>query len=157
MQGVLLGTAAYMSPEQARGKAVDKRTDICAFGCVLYELFTGKQAFTGEDVTDILAAVVKTEPDWTGLPEKIPASIRLLLRRCLQKDRTLRLQAAGDARIEIQEALTAPTPAEPFAARRKNRERLAWSVGALLLVGFVTAVVLGTLGGSRRGHWHRLL
>src|SRR6202163_2913798 len=95
MQGVILGTAAYMSPEQARGKAVDKRTDIWAFGAVLYELLTGKQAFHGEDVGDILAAVVKSEPDWSCLPETTPAAIRMLLRRCLQKDKTLRHRDAG--------------------------------------------------------------
>src|SRR6202521_1217679 len=115
MQGVILGTAAYMSPEQARGKVVDKRTDIWAFGCVLYELLTGKPAFYGEDVTDILAAVVRAEPDWQALPAAIPMKIRDLLWRCLQKDKTLRMQAAGDARIEIHEALTAPASAEPMA------------------------------------------
>src|SRR6202047_4705089 len=87
MQGTILGTAAYMSPEQARGKSVDKRTDIWAFGCVLYELLTGKQTFQGEDVTDILAAVVRAEPDWTALPAKLPSTIRTLLSRCLRKDR----------------------------------------------------------------------
>src|SRR6202163_4838010 len=94
MQGVILGTAAYMSPEQARGKSVDKRTDIWAFGCVLYELLNGKQAFHGEDITEILAAVVKSEPDWTALPAKIP-TIRTLLSRCLRKDRRQRLPDAG--------------------------------------------------------------
>src|SRR5580692_5525798 len=108
MQGVILGTAAYMSPEQARGKAVDKRTDIWAFGCVLYELLTGKQAFHGEDITDILAAVVRAEPDWQALPPATPLKVRDLLRRCLKKDKTLRLRDAGDARIEIHEILTAP-------------------------------------------------
>src|ERR1700686_1144667 len=108
MQGVILGTAAYMSPEQARGKAVAKRTDIWAFGCVLYELLTGKQTFHGEDVTDILAAVVRAEPDWQALPAATPLKVRDLLRRCLQKDKTLRMQAAGDARIEIQEVLASP-------------------------------------------------
>jgi eukaryotic-like serine/threonine-protein kinase len=83
MQGVILGTAAYMSPEQARGKSVDKRTDIWAFGCVVYELLTGKPVFHGEDVTDILAAVVRAEPDWQALPAAIPVKIRDLLRRCL--------------------------------------------------------------------------
>src|ERR1700680_1830941 len=115
MQGVILGTAAYMSPEQARGKAVDKRTDIWAFGCVLYELLTGKAAFHGEDVTDILAAVVRAEPDWSRLPAATPAKIRDLLRRCLQKDKTLRMQAAGDVRIEIHEVLTIPATAETTA------------------------------------------
>ncbi len=112
MQGVILGTAAYMSPEQARGRAVDKRTDIWAFGCVLYELLTGKQIFHGEDITDILAAVVRAEPDWSRLPPATPTKIRDLLRRCLQKDRAQRLRDAGDARIEIQEALTAPAATE---------------------------------------------
>ena len=98
MQGVLLGTAAYMSPEQARGKAVDKRTDIWAFGCVLYELLAGKQAFAGDDITDILAAVVRAEPDWQALPAATPMQVRDLLRRCLQKDKTMRLRDAGDAR-----------------------------------------------------------
>jgi Tol biopolymer transport system component len=143
MKGVILGTAAYMSPEQARGKAVDKRTDIWAFGCVLYELLTGKQAFQGEDITDILAAVVRAEPDWQALPAATPMQVRDLLRRCLQKDKTLRLQAAGDARIEIQEALTAPATAEPVAAQRKNRERLAWAAAATMtLIAFVLAIIL---------------
>src|ERR1700676_2036663 len=105
MHGMILGTAAYMSPEQARGKAVDKRTDIWAFGCVLYELLCGHPAFEGEDVTEILAAVVKTEPDWKRLPEATPPAIRTLLRRCLRKDRRQRLPDAGAARIEIEEAL----------------------------------------------------
>ncbi len=107
-QGVILGTAAYMSPEQARGKVVDKRTDIWAFGCVLYELLSGKQAFQGDTVTEILAAVLRGEPDWPALPAATPTKVRDLLRRCLQKDKTLRLRDAGDARIEIQEALAAP-------------------------------------------------
>src|SRR6201988_1394751 len=88
MHGVIFGTAAYMSPEQARGKAVDKRADIWAFGCVLYELLCGWPAFEGEDITEILAAVVKTEPDWTALPAATPRRGRDLLRRCLQKDKT---------------------------------------------------------------------
>jgi len=144
MHGVILGTAAYMSPEQARGKAVDKRTDIWAFGCVLYELLTGKQAFAGDDITDILAAVVRAEPDWQALPAATPVKIRDLLHRCLQKDKTLRLQAAGDARIEIHEALTASPTILPLAAQSKNRERVAWAAAAFLgllavasTVGFV--------------------
>ena len=137
MQGVLLGTAAYMSPEQARGKSVDKRTDIWAFGCVLYELLTGKQAFAGEDITEILAAIVKTEPDWSKLPESTPPNFGLLLRRCLQKDKALRMQAAGDVRIEIQEALAAPpttTAASAVPSTRRWRERLAWALAAALAI-----------------------
>src|ERR1700739_854017 len=142
MQGVLLGTAAYMSPEQARGKSVDKRTDIWAFGCVLYELLTGKQAFDGDDITDILAAVVRADPDWQALPAATPVKILDLLRRCLQKDKTLRMQAAGDARIEIQEVLTAlPTAvaATSAPATRGWRERLT---RAGLAVFVLTTIVL---------------
>jgi serine/threonine protein kinase len=145
MQGVLLGTAAYMSPEQARGKTVDKRTDIWAFGCVLYEMLTGKQAFDGEDITEILAAVVRAEPDWQALPAATSMKIRDLLRRCLQKDKMLRMQAAGDARIEIQEALTAPTPAElvNVAVNRFAGWRLPVLVG---LAALVAAAVAGFAG-----------
>src|SRR5580658_2431520 len=91
-QGVMLGTAAYMSPEQACGQAVDRRTDMWAFGCVLYELLTAKQAFHGETVTEILAAVLRGEPDWAALPGATPTTVRDLLRHCLQKDKTLRLR-----------------------------------------------------------------
>src|SRR5579863_3189387 len=141
MQGVLLGTAAYMSPEQARGKAVDKRTDIWAFGCVLYELLCGRPAFEGEDITEILAAVVKTEPDWNKLPESTPPSIGLLLRRCLQKDKALRMRDAGDARIEIQEALAAPrdSGATPVPLTSKSK-LLPWAVAPA--VAIVAAVAL---------------
>jgi serine/threonine-protein kinase len=135
LQGVILGTAAYMSPEQARGKTVDKRTDLWAFGCVLYELLTGKQIFTGEGITDILAAVVRAEPDWSRLTGSTPPSIRALLRRCLQKDKTLRMQAAGDARIEIQEALVAPLDAGAAPAAVAPRSKLPWAVaGAVAIV-----------------------
>jgi serine/threonine-protein kinase len=134
MQGVILGTAAYMSPEQARGKTVDKRTDIWAFGCVLYELLTGKQAFQGEDITDILAAVVRAVPDWTRLPESTPPSIRTLLRRCLQKDKTLRLRDAADVRIEIQDALTTPQDAGALHAAATPKSRLFAAVAVLLAI-----------------------
>ena len=103
--GVILGTAAYMSPEQARGKKVDRRSDIWAFGCVLYELLTGTKAFVGETVTDILGAIVHTDPDWEALPEDTPWAIRKLLRRCLEKDPHQRLHDIADARIEIAEVL----------------------------------------------------
>ena len=93
--GVILGTAAYMSPEQARGKAVDKRTDIWAFGCVLFEMLAGRHPFTGEDVTDVLATILKTEPKWTLLPPTVPPSVVRLLRQCLQKDIRRRLHDIG--------------------------------------------------------------
>ena len=103
--GIILGTAAYMSPEQARGKVVDKRTDLWAFGCVLYEMLAGLRPFGGDDVTDTIAAVVRADPDWSKLPADTPAAIRRLLRRCLEKDRLRRLPDAADARLEIDEAL----------------------------------------------------
>ena len=141
MQGVILGTAAYMSPEQARGKAVDKRTDIWAFGCLLYELLTGKQTFSGEDVTEILAAVVKSEPDWTALPAPLPGKGRDLLRHCLQKDRRLRLRDAGDAQIEIQEAIAAPKDSGATQAAPASTSKLPWAVAAGLAIIAVVAVL----------------
>ena len=99
--GIILGTAAYMSPEQARGRAVDKRADIWAFGCVLYEMLTGVQPFAGESTTDILAEVVQREPDWSLLPADVPPAIRALLRRALQKNPRDRLRDIGDARLEL--------------------------------------------------------
>jgi len=107
LQGTILGTPAYMSPEQADGKKVDKRTDIWAFGCLLYELLTGRQAFPGESVTEILAAVLKTDPDWRAMPAAVPPTVHSLLRRCLQKDVNRRLRDVADGRIEIEEALNA--------------------------------------------------
>ncbi len=120
LAGVLLGTAAYMSPEQAKAKAVDRRADIWAFGCVLYEMLTGKMAFTGETVTDTLASIIKEEPDWSRLPVGTPQHARVLLQRCLQKDPKQRLRDIGDARIAIDEVLSgaAPqiAPSSPFPA-----------------------------------------
>ena len=107
--GVILGTAAYMSPEQARGKTVDKRADIWAFGCVLYEMLTGRSAFAGETVSDTLAAILEREPDWNALPAATPSAVRRLLRRCLEKDPRRRLHDVADARIEIEDALATPT------------------------------------------------
>ncbi len=104
--GLILGTAAYMSPEQAKGKAVDRRTDVWAFGVVLYEMLTGKRLFDGEDVSDTLAAVLRSEPDWSALPAATPSAIRRLLRRALTKDRRERLGDIGDARLEIKETET---------------------------------------------------
>jgi serine/threonine protein kinase len=106
--GVILGTAAYMSPEQARGRAVDKRSDIWAFGCVVYEMLTGHRAFDGADVSEMMASVIKSDVRWDALPAGTPAGIRRLLQRCLQKDPKLRLRDIGDARTEIGEAIAAP-------------------------------------------------
>jgi serine/threonine protein kinase/Tol biopolymer transport system component len=134
MQGVILGTAAYMSPEQARGKAVDKRTDIWAFGCVLFELLTGKQTFHGVDITDILAAVVRAEPDWQALPAATPVKVRDLLWRCLQKDKAQRFRDAGDARIEIEDAIAAPKDSGATQAAPASTSKLPWSVAAALAI-----------------------
>jgi serine/threonine-protein kinase len=111
--GFILGTAAYMSPEQAKGKPVDRRADIWAFGCVLFEMLTGKAPFQGETVTDTLAAVVRGEPDWSRLPAGTPLRIRVLLQRCLQKDPKQRLRDIGDARISIDEVISGATLETP--------------------------------------------
>ena len=113
--GAILGTVGYMSPDQARGKQVDKRADIWAFGCVLYELLTGQRAFAGATVSDTIAAILERELDWQALPQTTPASIQVLLRRCLRKDSNRRLHDMADARIEIEEALSEP-PKELAAA-----------------------------------------
>jgi eukaryotic-like serine/threonine-protein kinase len=142
--GLILGTAAYMSPEQARGKAVDRRTDVWALGCVLYEMLTGKAAFGGEDVTEILASVVKSEPDWSLLPATTPAPIRTLLRRCLEKDRKRRLDSAAAARLEIEDVLTTPLAIAAETSTRSDRTRLAWVVAAVavvLAVGLATPAI----------------
>src|SRR5689334_3118246 len=102
--GMILGTAAYMSPEQAKGRPADKRSDIWAFGCVLYEMLTGKRAFDGEDVGDTLANILKIDPAWTALPESTPISIRRLLRRCLARDMRRRIGDAAVLRMEIDDA-----------------------------------------------------
>ncbi len=143
--GVLLGTAAYMAPEQAKGKPADKRCDVWAFGCVLYEMLTGRQAFDGEAVAEIVGAVIHKEPDWTALPADTPPAIRTLLRRCLQKDRQRRISDIGIARIETQDAISG-TPSDlflPDAPARPSRERLAWLVAAVFCA--IAAVVAAIL------------
>src|SRR3954466_11702687 len=110
--GLILGTAAYMSPEQARAKAVDKRADIWAFGAILFEMLTGAQAFAGESITDILAHIVERDPDWSKLPAGARGRIEELMRRCLQKNPKDRLRDIADARYEL--ALKgSPPPGEP--------------------------------------------
>ena len=150
--GVLLGTAAYMAPEQARGKPVDKRTDIWAFGCVLYEMLTGKPPFSGETLTDVVAAIVKNEPDWDALPIAIPVLVRSVLRRCLQKDPVRRLQHAGDARIEIEEAIAEPAARPPIVSATRRRvwtgSMLPWVVAALASIGLVSQLGVGRSGSA---------
>ncbi|MGH9374414.1 MAG: protein kinase domain-containing protein [Vicinamibacterales bacterium] len=146
-QGVILGTAAYMSPEQARGQQVDKRTDIWAFGCVLFEMLTGHVAFAGDTVSDTIAKILEREPDWAALPDGTPASIRRLLQRCLRKDPGLRLHDLADARIEIEEALGTEVASDNVNTVSKSRrpgERSSWRLlrsAALLVAGIAAGFV----------------
>ncbi len=139
--GVILGTAAYMSPEQARGKAVDKRTDIWAFGCVLYETLTGKAAFGADTITDTIAAIIKNEPEWSALPAETPAAVRTLLRRCLQKDPRERLRAAGDALLELKQPPAAEAILPPRAAGARPRA-MVWAITATAALATAIALLL---------------
>ena len=124
--GAILGTPAYMSPEQARGQAVDTRTDIWAFGCVLYEMLTGSRLFTGHTSGEVLAEILKTEPDWDRLPAHTPENIRRLLDRCLRKERSRRLKDIADARLEIDDVSVSARPPD----RVQAETRRAWDVGS---------------------------
>jgi hypothetical protein len=145
-RGVILGTAAYMAPEQARGKAVDKRADIFAFGAVLYEMLTGRRLFRGETVTDTLASVLTLEPDLQALPSKTPFLIKRLLRHCLTKDPRQRLGDIRDARIEIAEARTTPIDDGGCAVARGASRPLAGTLAvacALLSIALIASVWWG--------------
>ena len=142
--GVVLGTAAYMSPEQARGKPADARADIWAFGVVLFEMLAGRSPFEGEEISDILAGVLKTEPQWNKLPRDLPPPIDRLLRRCLQKDRRLRLQHIGDARLELDDALRSGGVA-PSHRGVSMRERMAW----VAILAAVVAILIFVLRPSQ--------
>jgi serine/threonine protein kinase/Tol biopolymer transport system component len=145
-QGVILGTAAYMSPEQAKGKSVDKRADIWAFGVVLFEMLTGRQSFTGETASETLASVMKSEPEWDGLPINLHFRIRFVLERCLKKEPKDRYSGINDARVEIQEVLADPsgvfvqqvTATEP---ETKSRSIIPWIVAIVLI-----AIIAGLVG-----------
>jgi serine/threonine-protein kinase len=146
-RGVILGTAAYMSPEQARGRPVDRRTDIWALGCVLYEALTARRAFAGDNVTDIIANVVKSEPDWSALPADTPAVARALLRSCLQKDLRRRCHHAGDARIAIEDALAQPV-ASAEASESTTVAAVARPLWRRAIPIFVTAIVAGAIASA---------
>jgi Tol biopolymer transport system component len=150
--GVLVGTPAYMSPEQARGRAIDKRADIWAFGCVLFEMLTGRRAFPdGESVSDVLAAVLRAEPEWSALPAGTPPAIRALLERCLRKDARRRLQDIGEARIQIDEMHSSPVPAMPAASPTSKRSRsVLWPAVAALAVLAAVAIAGILASGSGR-------
>jgi hypothetical protein len=130
--GMILGTAAYMSPEQAKGRPADKRSDLWSFGCVLFEMLTGARAFAGEDVADTLAAVLRGDPDWSVLPASTPAGIRRLLRLCLERDPRKRLQSAADARIRLTEesSVALASPATAVAAPVVGRSARVWQATA---------------------------
>jgi len=146
VEGVILGTAAYMSPEQARGQAVDKRADIWAFGVVLWQMLTGRTLFDGDTVSDTLAAVLKEEPEFNTLPEQTPASIRRLLRRCLRKDPKNRLHDIADARLELTDPIEVGPQLEgsPAATAQSPVARaLPWVVAALAVAAAVLWMWIG--------------
>ncbi len=163
--GIILGTAAYMSPEQARGRAVDRRTDIWSFGCVLFECLTGRMVFQGETVSDVMASVLKSEPEWAALPAETPRVVRRLVRRCLEKDPRRRLRDIGDARLEIEDALAGGvggeggadgTGAEGAAAARLSaaraplwRRALPWGVAAICALVAAVALLRAPRGARR--------
>ena len=127
--GVILGTAAYMSPEQARGRAVDRRTDVWAFGCVLFEMITGRMVFPGATVSDTIAAVLERSPDWTALPPATPPAVRHVLARCLEKDPKRRWRDVGDVRIELDDAEPwRPQTDGPSPKTSRAGERAAWAL-----------------------------
>ena len=139
--GMILGTAAYMSPEQARGKAVDRRTDLWAFGCVLFEMITGRMVFPGATVSDTIAAVLERSPDWSALPPATPPAVRHVLARCLEKDPKHRWRDVGDVRIELDDA-EAWRPQTDSASPKTSRarERAAWAL-LVAVTALVAAVV----------------
>ena len=147
--GMILGTAAYMSPEQARGHVADRRADVWAFGCVLYEMLTGRQVFSGATVSDLLAAVLRADPGWEALPSDTPVSIRRLLRRCLEKDPERRLHDITDARIEIDEAGEEPRDVVHTLGRAR-RSRLPWVLfGVAALAALAALTYLWTSRDAR--------
>ena len=139
--GVILGTAAYMSPEQARGTTADRRADLWAFGVVLWEMLTARRPFEGATVSDTLASVLKTEPDWNALAPTTPAAIRRLLQRCLEKDRKRRFDSAAAARLDIEEAMTAPSASDGAAAPLERAPRSSWP----RVLPWAVATVLGVV------------
>ena len=140
MHGMILGTAAYMAPEQAKGKVVDRRADIWAFGCVLYEMLTGQRTFAGEDVSDTLVSVLRDDPRWAALPPDTPAHVRALLRRCLQKDPQKRLPHIGSARLELTEG-AAVEPAVVASPPRGKQRTLAAAAAGLVLGAAAVALL----------------
>jgi Tol biopolymer transport system component len=160
--GLLLGTAAYMAPEQARGKAVDRRADIWAFGVILYEMLTGSRLFPGETVTDVIAAVVTLEPDWDALPPETPPAVRRVLRRCLQKDSRARLRDIGDAALELREAPDGGAAGDDSqvvsvpAGRRRGWLLGAAGLGLGAILGYAMLAPTGSGEASKTQSWSNL-
>jgi serine/threonine-protein kinase len=148
LEGMLIGTAAYMSPEQARGRPLDRRTDIWSFGAVLFEMLTGRQAFGGETVTDCLARILEREPDWSLLPKPTPPRITALLRRCLQKDPARRLRDIGDARLEIEEILSGTGETGAIGAASVEAPGTAGSGHGRAKFRLIAATVLASVLGA---------
>ena len=146
--GTMLGTAGYMSPEQARGKVVDKRSDVWSFGCLLYEMLTGSQPFTGDDVASTVAAILERQPAWDKLPATTPPAVHRLLRRCLDKDPKRRLHDIADARLEIDDAMTAPSTHTHAAARGQGRALTAVAIAVTAIASAALAWYLKPTGGS---------
>src|SRR5262249_49245685 len=142
-KGEILGTAAYMSPEQARGEATDERSDVFSFGCVLYEMLTGRQAFQGKTVSDILASVLAREPDLTVLPPDLNPRVREVLRRCLNKNLKGRWQAVGDLRIELETVAADPYRTSESTTPVRRRHQVMWisALGILTLIAVAASVV----------------
>jgi len=145
--GVILGTAAYMSPEQARGDEADRRTDVWALGCVLFEMLTGRGAFHAKTVSDCIARVLEREPDWAALPAETPAGVRRLLRRCLEKEPRRRLHDVADVRIELEDQLAGD---EPEAAPAASGSVPRWLIGLGIAAGLVVGAMLTTWWQSGR-------
>jgi len=136
--GLIVGTPAYMSPEQAKGRPADRRCDLWAFGCVVYEMLTGARAFEGDDVSDTLANVLKSEPDWNALSARVPLLVQRLVRRCLEKDRTRRLDSAAVARLDLEEAQRQPASLSTHSIWH-SRERLGWGATMVIVTGIALA------------------
>ncbi len=145
--GMILGTAAYMSPEQAKGRAADKRSDVWAFGAVLYEMLSGRRAFKGDDVSDTLAAVLRQDVDWTALPASTPAPVRRLIARCLDRDVKRRLRDIGEARIVLDDPAALVTSANLRGADTQHLPRPLWRRAIPVVL---SAIVAGGTGRNRR-------
>src|SRR5579885_47265 len=161
--GAVLGTASYMSPEQARGEAVDKRTDIWAFGCVLYEMLTGRRPFSGRTVPDLIVSILQADPDWNALPPELPANVHRLIRRCLAKDLRRRLHDIADARLELDDSIRGSQPGIEDArasvtATSPKRRATPWIALSLATLGAILLAVAGwTLYRRQSGHVQQTL